>query len=343
MPASTGRPLRSTLAGDELVAIFDRLPTGVLVLDSEHTVRYVNLAAQRLLHSAGARLRPGASLPELGAPIAIPDLVRQAFRRGFLSETQVALADNRILTISVTILAKLGVGVVQLEDVTERLRRSQAEEDFVVNAAHEILAPLASISSAVQVLEDGAKEVPEERDRFIGHIEGAVDRLISISQALLALARAEAGIEPLRWERVPLGSLLRGVLEDAGVDATGAVLSAGQSAAFADRDLLSLLLSTIVPNARRHAPDGLVEAFVDDSGSGIVTIDIVDHGRGIPEERVERITSRFVSGEGRDSNGYGVGLSIAARAARLLGGELSIESGSDGTRVRVTVPSSTES
>ncbi len=100
-------------------------------------------------------------------------------------------------------------GAFLFRDVTVRERRARAERDFVTNAAHELQTPIAAITSAIEVLQHGAKERRAERERFLEHIEHATDRLTRLTQALLILARAQMGDERPRTEIVALEPLLQ--------------------------------------------------------------------------------------------------------------------------------------
>ncbi len=81
--------------------------------------------------------------------------------------------------------------LIVLDDLTEQERRELAEREFVTNAAHELRTPLTTIIGAVEVLQAGAKDDADERDRFLAHIEREAARLARLARALLA-ARARA-------------------------------------------------------------------------------------------------------------------------------------------------------
>ena len=88
-------------------------------------------------------------------------------------------------------------------DVPGRHRQAAgaAEREFVTNAAHELQTPLAAITSAVEVLQAGAKDDDEDRDRFLAHIEHAAGASAA-HRALLVLARAQTRRAPsARWSR----------------------------------------------------------------------------------------------------------------------------------------------
>ena len=316
------------LSRETLVGVLDRLPTAVLVVNPRREVRYANLAAQRVLHSHV--VRTGALLPE---PSPLAAVVQRVFDAGVVRDVSIT-TDGRTLRVSGTADRAGGLAALTLEDVSLRSRRARSDEDFVVNASHEILSPIAAIAGAVQVLQDGAKEDPEARDRFLAHIATASERLTSTAQALLALAKAEAGLGGPRLELVPLQGMLDEVSRGKD-DVT--VTCASQVGVLGDADLLRQAVGTLVENARRYSAAG-VEITVAEDGN-VVTVDIVDHGDGILPENLERATNRFFTADGRDSGGFGVGLSIAERAAKAIGGTLELSSSRTGTRARLRLPS----
>jgi signal transduction histidine kinase len=225
---------------------------------------------------------------------------------------------------------------IRIEDVTDGARRARAEQDFVVNAAHEFLSPLTSIAGATHVLREGAKDDPEACDRFLRHISEATERLIGISRSLLVLARAEAGVEPPRFEVVGVKSAIFDALDTAGLSSEDISIRCNPSVTvFVDSDLFRIALATVLENARRHSRDGRVELEVDRTEAGRVTVDVVNRSYHMPSERLEMLKNRFKTGAGRDSGGFGIGLSIAERAVRLLDGELTLTSEAEYTKICV--------
>src|SRR5207248_5750692 len=70
-----------------------------------------------------------------------------------------------VQTCALPISSTAETAILIVEDVTERERARQSEREFVENAAHELRTPLAAIVSVMDVLESGAKDIPEARDR----------------------------------------------------------------------------------------------------------------------------------------------------------------------------------
>jgi len=319
------------LPDEALVATLARLPTGVIVVDRDHTVRYANVAAARLLHSSS--LRVGEQLPETPPGRSLRELADRLFAVGLVHEDAIQMGE---LTVDVggTIDRHEDLCTIVLDELSGRMRRHRSEEDFVVNASHEILGPIAAIIGAVEVLQDGAKDDPVARDRFLAHIATAAERLASTATALLVLAKAEAGLGAPRLELVPLQPVLDELSRDKQDVSVNCPAKVG---VLADSDLLRRAIGVLVENARRHTRDG-VRITVDEAGD-MVAVNVVDDGTGILPENLERVTDRFFSPDGADSGGYGVGLSIAARAAKVLGGTLELDSDRTGTHARLRLPS----
>jgi signal transduction histidine kinase len=319
------------LRPEQLAEILDRLPAGVVVVDREGSVRYSNTAAQRHLHPA--RIRIGEPLPDVASDPPLAELAHQLFRQRLLGDEVVHIGSETFAVAGSVDRSELLASLV-ITDVTTGVRRRRSEEDFVVNASHEILGPVAAIAGAAQVLQDGAKDDPQARDRFLGHISDAAERLTSVATALLVLARAEAGLGGPRLELVAVRPILEEVRRGKN-DVT--VTCTEKLGVLADADLFRQAVTILVENARRHSHGG-VGITVEQAGQ-MVAVDVVDRGAGILPENLERVTERFFSGGGRDSGGYGIGLSIATRAAEVLGGTLELASSPAGTRARLNLPS----
>jgi two-component system, OmpR family, phosphate regulon sensor histidine kinase PhoR len=317
---------------EELQWILDRMPSGIVVVDRDVVVRYFNATAQRLFEPEC--LRVGSRMPDLRTEERLADVLARVFGDGAVTGHQLRREGGETYVVDGVTTERRARVILRLDDVTAQAQRMQAGHDFIVNAAHEFLSPLTAIAGAAHVLQDGAKDVPGVRDRFVSHTVEGSNRLISLSRALLVLARAEAGVEPPRLELVPLRPLLEGV---AAAERDGVkVRCADDAAALADADLLREVLANLVQNAKRHGQSD-VEVIADVDGDTI-GIDVVNRGSPIPPEYLSSATQRFFSGNGRDGGGFGVGLSIAARAAEVLGGALELESDGDATRVRVQLP-----
>ena len=234
-------------------------------------------------------------------------------------------------------------GVAVFQDVTDRERRERAEREFVTNAAHELLTPLAAITSAVEVLQAGAKEEPRQRDRFLAHAERDCARLGRLARALLVLARAQMGTEAPRTDLVALAELLEDVV--AGLRPVPGVEThvdcPADLALLTNRELVTQALVNVGTNAAKFTQRGEIRFRAQRGGDSEVVVEVSDSGVGVPKGEEARIFDRFYRApESRGGGeGFGLGLAIARQAVDALGGTLELRSSpGSGTTVTVTLP-----
>jgi two-component system sensor histidine kinase TctE len=217
--------------------------------------------------------------------------------------------------------------------------QERVERDFVTNAAHELQSPLASIISAIEVLQAGAKDGPE-RDIFLEHIERSSDRLARLVRSMLVLARAQSGIERPRDELIALGPLLEEVAAGLSV-APGVEVRVScppEAAVVSNRELVEQALINLAENAAKHTTHGAIELAVRATETATVLV-VSDTGPGIPALERPHVFERFYRGEGQGDEGFGLGLAIVQAAADSLGASLELESApGEGTVVRLRFP-----
>jgi two-component system, OmpR family, phosphate regulon sensor histidine kinase PhoR len=299
---------------DRLSAIFDGLTEAVIVVGEDGEVRFNNPAAAPLVRNA----RPAAAL--------IPSLRRAA--EGGSDEIPVLSIDGRVYGVQARrVPAEHGVLMV-VRDRTEELRRERAEREFVSNAAHELRNPLAGISSAIEVLQGGAKDDPGARDRFLHSLAHDAERMTRLMQSLLTLARVEAADERREAEVVDVSlaaqEALSSVEAPAGIELHGSIEP--DLVAVGDGALLLQVLIGLLTNACDHTPPpGVVSLRASRGEGGIVTIEVQDTGKGIPAAEQDRVFERFYRGSATHSGeGFGLGLSIAKRMVDVMGGEIGL-------------------
>lgn len=314
---------------EQLGAVVERLPIGVVMFGvKDRRIRFANNAAQRLVHPA--KLRRGAELPEPWSDFSFRRYADRLVDLGVGPEERVTIDERHTFVVSSVATQGSEMAVILIENISQRDHRARAEREFVANAAHELLTPLTGIVGAAHVLQAGAKNVPEDRDRFIAHIEAECSRLTRVARSLLILARAQSGEEPPRLEIFKLCELLAEVTGHLHADIT--IRCDDGLTVFADADLLVQALSNLIANGVRHGSGGSIVVEVREAGAGLVEVDIVD-AEAAPSDAGE-FRGRFRSAAGRDGGGFGLGLAIAEQSLELIGGRLLL----DGDSVRVQLP-----
>lgn len=308
---------------DRLSAIFDALDDAVMVVGHDGSVRFANTAAEAVLD--GERMVPLPLLPWL----------RHAQASGLAEHDSLRIGE-RVVSVSLRKLPTEGAVLAVIHDRTEELRREMAEREFVSNAAHELRNPIAAISGTVEVLSAGAKDDPAARDRFLARLEGDVVRMRRLTEALLTLARVEAGGdgEPSQLQldvNTAINEAVQAVTVPEGIEVD--VDSATDLVAIGDNVLVRQVLIGLLTNAFKHTePPGKVTVVAhrvpaDERTVAGIRIEVSDTGTGILDEDVNRIFERFYRGAGSlEREGFGLGLSIAKRMVDVMGGDIGVES-----------------
>ncbi|TCT08706.1 signal transduction histidine kinase [Tepidamorphus gemmatus] len=226
------------------------------------------------------------------------------------------------------------------------------------NIAHDLKTPLTRLRGRVEAAlradpsEQGYREALEQT------IEES-DRLIAIFNALLMIARAEAGAAGVSFAPVDVAAVARDVVElyepaaeEAGI---GLVITGSEPVrVLGNRELIGQAIANLVDNALKHGSAGRAGIATDPDGSGggcgavrvSVTIAdgkariaVADSGPGIPEADRSRVVERFARLEAsRSAPGAGLGLALVAAVARLHSGELAFSDGNPGLVATLALP-----
>lgn len=215
------------------------------------------------------------------------------------------------------------------------------------NIAHDLKTPLTRLRNrAEEVLRSNATN-ERYKEALTGIIEES-DGLIRVFDALLMIARAEAGYSCDDLNEFDAGRVAKDIAEmyEPVAEEQGARLEVEADLGLmvrGNRELLGQALVNLVDNALKHgvtAPGAVVKARARRVGDRI-EIEVADRGPGIPAADRERVTGRFVRLENaRSRPGSGLGLSLAAAVARLHHGVLRIEDNEPGLRVVLALPAS---
>jgi len=242
-----------------------------------------------------------------------------------------------------TEVGRLGLALNTMLDRIEasdrRLRR------FVADASHELRTPLAAVRAYAELFDRGADKRPEDLARAMTGISRESERMSTLVEDLLLLARLDEG-QRLEREPVHLDGLAHEAVETArAVDQSRPIgLSTEPVVALGDRAGLRHVLDNLLGNARSHTPAGTpIEVRVFSAGAEAV-IEVADHGPGMTAEAAGRVFERFYrvdSSRSRadGSGGAGLGLSIVTAVIDALGGSVSVDTEPGrGATFRVRLP-----
>jgi len=243
----------------------------------------------------------------------------------------------------------VGGFVVNLRDVTERHRarralihaKRQAEElsqlksTFLSNMSHEIRTPLTAILGFTDILHD---EVRDERaSEFVGLVAENGQRLLEMLNAILDLARMDAGQGHFVPEPHRMASLVREVTEHhrAEVEAKGLVLTVDEGSepllATLDSGAFKKALHHVIGNAIKFTDEGTIAVGLRTHGDDVL-VHVRDSGRGIDADFLSRLFTPFEqesTGAERTHEGAGLGLAIVQQLVERMGGQIKVQSRKD--------------
>ena len=222
-----------------------------------------------------------------------------------------------------------------------------SQKQLLSDVSHELRSPLARLQVALGL---ARKREPGQCGIELDRIERVAELLNQMIGQLLSLSRLESGVTPPSAGTLDLSGILTEVVKNADFEARALnrrvqISDCVPATIRANESLLKSALENVVRNAVKYtAEDTSVDVSMrpDSEHASQLTIQVRDHGPGVPEEMLTRLFEPFVRiGESRDrkSGGYGLGLAIAKRAIELHGGAISASNVADGgLNVRIRLP-----
>jgi two-component system phosphate regulon sensor histidine kinase PhoR len=323
-------------------------PNGVLMLDAEDRIRWLNSVAA--LHFG---LSPVRDLEQhvtnlLRAPSFVQHMQSGAYTDA--ADPVVMPGAGQYSSLSV-VVRPYGEGLKLLlsQDVTDSERQDSMRRDFVANVSHEIRTPLTVLAGFIETL-SSLPLTEAERRRVLELMTQQTHRMQLLVADLLTLAQLEGSPSPAPDRWVHTAKLLERVEQD-GLSLSGGrhrLSLAGQAfeaeVAGTEAELLSAM-GNLVSNAVRYTPaGGDIQLRWGRRPDGGAEFEVRDSGPGIAREHLPRLTERFYRVDGsrsRDTGGTGLGLSIVKHVVQRHGGELDIQSEiGKGSAFKVVLPAS---
>ena len=340
---------RVALEKERSVAILANIADGIVAVDPDDQVVVWNAAAERItgVPAAAALGRSPAEVlqrtlaADEGAPAGnrlVP--IMRGREEVFLSLTEAVMRDPA---------GAVAGRIFAFRDISGDRLVEQVKSDFVSTVSHELRTPLTSIYGfAETLLRQDVIFGEEERKTFLGYIASESQRLTSIVDTLLNVARLDTGDLQVKLAPTDVRAVVGQVLEAAdGIEDDGhrfAVdLPEEPLAARADPEKLRQVFSILLDNALRYSPAGATVTVGAARKRTTVEVSVSDEGIGIPQSDQEQIFRKFYRGADAEvragAGGTGVGLFIARGLVTAMGGRISVTSlEGEGSRFSVELP-----
>jgi two-component system, OmpR family, sensor histidine kinase SenX3 len=318
----------------------DTLPQGVMVCDEHGEVVFRNARAEDIMGG-----RHGDAL----AAQAVVDLLADAWTQGTAERTlDLYGPPRRTLTVRTQVIddgiRTLGV-IAAIDDISERRRLEEIRRDFVANVSHELKTPMGALGLLAETLL--SETDPDVASRLANRIHTEAFRVSRIIDDLLDLSRIEAEEAPPR-EPVLVNLVMAEAVERmrAAAEQRDVKILLEEPdppvAVNGDRRQLVSALYNLLENAVKFSYEGGTVRFAGQASDDEISLEVEDHGVGIPTRDLERIFERFYrvdQGRSRSTGGTGLGLSIVRHVAANHQGRVEVDSREgEGSTFRLILP-----
>lgn len=316
------------LQEQEIEAILNLLTQGVVVIDSNESLRFINDKAMKILDSNNNLI--GKNYLYLFRDTKLQKLILEVFKNH--SQVNYLLnIDSCKINCNVTYLteAKLNGGIIiTLEDITKQANLEEEKRDFFQNASHELKSPLTSIIGYQQMICDN---IVDSKDQIINYSSKTLKeakRMNNIIIDMLNLSSIEQNYQK-KQDIVKVDKALIEIL-DSLEDRIKArnisvITNIAKCETVGDAKLIDELIRNLIDNAIKYNVDnGKIMITLNTS-----TLTIEDTGIGISKEYQSRVFERFYrvdKGHSKEIGGTGLGLAIVKHICEIYQYELKLES-----------------
>ena len=225
-----------------------------------------------------------------------------------------------------------------LEEVNQQLRQAtKAKDQFLAVMSHELRTPINAIMGYSDLLDLGVKgDLNEDQRGMLGRVRETSRHLLGLINEVLDLAKIGAGRMDLVLVELDVADIVERAAQQILPQATekGLTLEVERPkqegiCVLGDETRLTQIVINLLSNAVKFTRTGSIAIAYAPAEDGQVAIRVTDTGPGIPPDQADRIFEEFYQVEGglsRASGGTGLGLAIARRFARLMGGDVRVES-----------------
>jgi signal transduction histidine kinase len=227
-------------------------------------------------------------------------------------------------------------------------RAAQEKEQFMAMVAHDIRAPLSSLSGSLELLSDARMEteVSSKARSMIGGCIASSERLMQIINDLLEIEKLEAGKLQMHFEQVPLAyvlecatNALRGLAAKTGISLS---IPDTEVDAHMDGDRMSQVMMKLLSNAIARSPGGGNVRVSLEEQDACIRVNVIDNGPPLSPDRIGQLFEKFQTSEidgSADSENLNLELALCKQIIASHHGAIGAESSSDkGTTFWFSVP-----
>ncbi|HKZ43735.1 MAG TPA: ATP-binding protein [Anaerolineales bacterium] len=327
---------------EKLEKIVNHIEVGLIVLDSNESINYINPAARQLFAVQEKEVE-GKNIFTLIENEDLKELISMQHENPS-ADRELYFEDNRVFMAQCAPIPGVGVSVT-LQNITHLKKIDRMKNDFVNTVSHDLRSPLTAITGYVDLLER-VGPLNEKQKEFIRSVQSSVGTITALINDLLELGRIEAGASGF-VDNLQFDNILDEALESYKLQIEGKAIDldksiAGNVPAMHGNPLrIRQLIDNLLGNALKYSPEnGKILASLKVE-FGQLIFQVSDDGPGIPVGDQPHIFEKFFRGSNISTkvNGSGLGLSIVKSIVDLHRGQICVDSPEDGGAVfTITFP-----
>ena len=336
-----------------LDGVLESMTEGVMAVGLDERLIGMNHFACQLLGIDVKTMR-GRLMQEATRDVGLLGFIKKALESGNLEESEIILLgqDERVVKLTGNPLKEsdgsLAGVIIVLADITKLRHLENIRKEFVSNVSHELRTPITSIKGFIETLQGGAKDNPEDLEKFLGIIAKHAARLNGIVEDLMELSKIEeaqsAGriefddADPKKAVELSIAYMrdkasLKGIKIDANVKSAKCKMNL---------NLIEHAVSNLIDNAINYSYSGKTIWVTGAVVGEEYEINVRDEGMGIEKHHLPRLFERFYrvdKGRDRSNGGTGLGLAIVKHIVQAHNGKVSVVSDLGiGSTFTITLP-----
>lgn len=332
---------------ERLAAVLEASPDLLGMASPEGQITYLNRAGRELLRLPLEGPLPDLHIRDFYPPEGLTRIydvaMPAALEHGSWSGENIAQSTSgELIPVSQVIIVnrdergEVDFVTTVARDIRELKELDRLKDEFVATVSHELRTPLTALRGSLGLLLGNVVgELPAPARELLGIAQENAERLIRLVEDVLDLEKIEAERLEVRREPVPLQHVVADAVAalEPGAAARGMTIvrgASGDAVVVGDRDRLVQVVTNLLDNAIKFAPEGTsIAVRTERPARSRIRVWVEDGGPGIPAEDVGKLFEpfrRLEVGNDRGAGGTGLGLTIARAIVEQHGGHIGVES-----------------
>lgn len=343
--------LKIKLKKDRVDFVLDNMTTGIIQVDKNIHVKWLNRSAKELLNIDIDVINKNIiyAIQDKNVILSIEETVKK--QKSTIIDIDLLNQIGKILSINISPTKREFINnndkiraIIFIDDVTRSRKIDQIKTEFVENISHELKTPLTSISGFTELIMSGVVKEKYKIDEYLKRIKRESDKISNLADDLLSIYILEQnkynGIE----NEINILELINNIFDLLHLEIKKMNISyniKGNAIIFANFDTIEKLLKNLIENSIKYNKNGgfINIDFYKKENKFYFTIE--DSGIGIPIEHHTRVFERFYrvdKSRSRKTGGTGLGLSIVKHIVLKYNGNISLESEiNKGTKIKIEI------